>query len=165
MQIMEMLLGHATVVLRERGTLEGLCSTTVRPGTMVPFDFGTSECGGMMWAQMTSANPSQAFPDPDLTARSCTYDLAYVIDLGIIRPAKVPEESRSARGQIKLPTDQDASREAAQQLDDMDAMHQAIRRLHGELENLILGDYQPAGPEGGTVGGVWTLYVSGEDDD
>jgi hypothetical protein len=32
-----------------------------------------------------------------------------------------------------------------------------------DFDNIVLGQYQPLGPQGGLVGGFWTVDVTGDD--
>lgn len=161
-EMMDIILAEVLVELRERGTGSGLCAKAIYPGNAIPADYGIDDCGGMAWVQLQSASPSATFPQPLADLNSCTYSLAYTIDVGIMRPVKVPE---AVGRSISFPTDEENRAAAVSQLDDMEAMHVAINRARADIDLMVLNQYTPEGPEGGVVSGVWTMQVGNEDPD
>lgn len=155
-QMMDIVLAEVVKELRKRNRLEGLCAKSIYPGLGVPLDYGAESCGGMTWVQLQSAVPSSDFPNQASGADTCVYGLAYTIQVGIMRPIALPSERR---GQIALPTDEQNAQSTYEQMEDMDALHQAIRSSSEDIENVILGQYIPQGPEGGVAGGVWNVTV------
>lgn len=161
--MMDIILGELVQELRRRDRLDSLCAKSLYPGDAIPADYGEDDCGGMAWVQLVSAVPSATFPTPAADLNSCTYSLAYSISVGIMRPVKIPEQG--VRNDITLPTDEENTESAYEQMEDMDAMHQAIRNASRYIDYLILGTYAPTGPEGGVIMGAWEVTVGNEDPD
>lgn len=161
-QMADILLASVIEELRSRDTLEGLCMEAFYPGQNVPADFGLESCGGMVWVQMSAANPTVTFPDPDYAVGNCSYSLAYTFEVGLIRPTPVPTEER---GHITLPGAEEISAAAYQQMDDLEAMHRGISDCKKYIDYVILGSYAPIGPDGGAGGGAWTVMMGNEDAD
>lgn len=157
--LVDVLLASLVVELRKDDTLKGLCSITVFGGDSIPMDYGLESCGGMVWARLTSANPTLAFPAADTTVDSCTASLAYGVELGVIRPAPFVDE---AAGRITLPTEEDQREAAILQNNDMLAMHRAYKAARDDIDLMVIGQYQPYGPQGDVMGGFWSATV-GED--
>lgn len=160
-QMMDILLAELVSELRRRERLDDLCAKSLYPGVSIPGDYGVDDCGGMAWVQLQSAAPSASFPVPATDLNTCSYSLAYTVSMGVMRPITLPEEG--VRGDITLPSDEQNSASTYEQLEDMDAMHQAIKRASRSIDYLILGTYNPTGPEGGVVMGSWSLTVGNED--
>lgn len=156
---MDILLASLTVELRKDGTLDKLCAVTLFGGDSIPMDYGLEECGGMMWARLSGANPTLAFPAADTTSASCTATLAFGVELGVIRPAPIVEERA---GRITLPSEDDQRRAALAQYVDMLAMHRAYQSARSDIDQMVIGAYQPYGPQGGVMGGTWGATI-GED--
>lgn len=160
MQVMASILDEVNQALIENGTKGKMCSMTIMPGDTVPADYGTEDCGGMFWVRLTSANTTVGFPATDVTVNNCTHSLAFNAEIGILRPAKIPEANK-VRG-ITLPTDEEQWEEANLQLSDMLAMHGALKAVGQDWDDFIIQQYMPIGPDGGIVGGQWT-FVFGEE--
>lgn len=160
--VMSLLLDALKKELARDGTLESLCHVSIQPGADVPLDYGMAECGGMAWVRLTSAFPSQQFPVPANGLNSCAYELAYPLEVGVIRPAPPVETTHT--NDIILPTEEAQLVAVQGQLDDMQAVHRAVAALAGRLELVTLGNYTPMGPMGDIVGGIWTLTAGGEED-
>jgi hypothetical protein len=139
-----------------------MCAVTVYPGNGVPVDYvGGDECGGMAWVRHVGSNPTTRFPSADVSVDNCAYSLAHVIEVGMVRPSPIPESDGSS---IELPDDAAHLVSALELADDMMLMKEAIQRAAKTIDFVILGSYVPTGPEGGAVGGTWSLTV-GDDDD
>lgn len=126
----------------------------ILPGQLVAFDYcGGDECGGQTWVRLSSLYPSNNFPATDPTLNTWG-TMAAVIEVGTVRCAPLPD-----RGD-EFPTAEqylDATREA---LADMAAMRRAICKYLSSIErDFILNPYVPVGPEGGCLGGIWTVTV------
>jgi hypothetical protein len=165
MQLREMLallLQELVDQLREANLLDSMCTVTAYPGNAVPVDYaGGDECGGMAWVRHVSSNPTVQFPSADVSVDNCYSTLAHIIEVGIIRPAPIPESDGST---VDLPDAIEHLNSALDLADDMMVMQKAIARAAKSIDFVILGSYAPVGPEGGAVGGTWSLTV-GEDDD
>ena len=161
-EMLTVLLQELSSGLDEAGLLESMCAITVYPGNAVPVDYvGGDECGGMAWVRHVSSNPTTRFPNADVSVDNCAYSLAHTIEVGLIRPTPIPESDGST---IELPDDVAHFNSAMELADDMILMKEAIQRAAKSIDFVILGSYVPVGPEGGAVGGTWSLTV-GDDDD
>lgn len=154
--IMQTILASLMSNLADRNIAKGLCAKTVLHGQVVPLDYGAESCGGMAWVRLTQAFPSVDFPEPaDEPRRSCSGRLAYALEVGVARPAPIPHDSN---GEFILPSDQENTATAALQHEDMEAIYEAL--IDTDIEDLMVEAYNPFGPQGGVVGGAWTLTVS-----
>ena len=161
-EMLVVLLQELSAGLDEAGMLESMCAVSVFPGTAVPVDYvGGDTCGSMAWVRHVSSNPTVRFPNADISVDNCAYSLAHTVEVGIIRPSPIPESDGST---IELPDDIEHFNSAMELADDMVLMKGAIQRASKSIDFLILGSYVPVGPEGGAVGGTWSLTV-GDDDD
>lgn len=162
LQMMEILMSNLLVELRERGTDEHLCAKTLMPGAEVFAEYGMNKCAGMAWVRLATANPTVEFPNPDVTTNSCASSLAYTFEMGVVRQIAIPQERNNT---IILPTDDDNLKAVEQQMDDLAAMKEAITRADRDIGYLMLGPYDPIGPDGGTNGGIWTLMAGNKEPD
>lgn len=155
---MEILLQAVMTELQKPGGDTNFCVISMMPGSDVPYDYGQEACGGILWVRLTSAAPSVSFPANDITAANCFSTLAYPLEIGIMRPAPLAEVLDS---QLILPTASENALAVDRQMLDMQAMYRAIYAFKEaqDIEDLMPGSYQPRGPEGGVVGGIWTLSV------
>lgn len=162
-EMIAVLLEELTAGLDDAGILDTMCAVTAFPGTAVPVDYvGSSDsCGAMAWVRHLTSYPSVSFPAGDVSLDSCHSTLAHSMEVGIIRPAPIPESDGS---EVELPDDLEHLNTAFDLADDMILMRDAITRAAKTIDLVILGSYTPVGPEGGAVGGTWTVTV-GDDDD
>jgi hypothetical protein len=161
-EMLTVLLQELSAGLDDAGLLKSMCAVTVYPGTAVPVDYvGGEGCGSMAWVRHISANPTVRFPSADVSVDNCAYSLAHIVEVGIVRPSPIPESDGST---IELPDDVAHFNSAMELADDMILMKDAIQRAAKSIDFLILGSYVPVGPEGGAVGGTWTVTV-GDDAD
>lgn len=156
-EILAELLERLSAEIKAKGREDRYCSITVQPGNAVVFDFD-EDCSGSAWVRLVSANPTVGFPKPDVTVDSCAYTLAFIVEVGMIGPAPVIDESM---GQFILPTDVEMFEASMRQVEEMQMMFDAIRKA--DIPQKILGDYAPQGPEGGVLGGLWNVTVGGDD--
>ena len=129
------------------------CFATVVPGELAALDNLTDECAAMAYSRVTSVFPSTtSFPSADASPRS-GYFFASIIELGLIRTIELPDNGEAPSAE--------AQREAARlQAADMGAMLTAICAYCTDYSiPVVLGAYQPVGPEGGVVGGFWTATL------
>lgn len=157
---MAALLEALTAEIRAAGKEEDFCAITVYPGTAVPVDFGPeSDCRGTAWVRLVGANPSVAFPAADNGVNNCAYSLAYTVEMGMVAPAPEMEERL---GRFIVPTDVEQFEASMRMMGELEMMHRAIRAAG--IEQLVLGDWAPQGPEGGVLGGLWTMIIGGDED-
>lgn len=159
-QTMGMVLDALLAELKADGTDADLCSKTIMPGDTTIADYGTESCGGMVWLRLVNANTTVSFPTNDVTVNNCTHLLAFNAEVGVLRPATLPESNEV--NQFDLPTDEEQWDEADLQLKDLTAMHRALKAVGQEMDDFIIQAYTPIGPDGGVVGGTWS-FVFGEE--
>lgn len=153
---LEILLNMVMTEFQKPGQTAGFCSVSLMPGSDVPYDYGQESCGGSLWVRLMTSNPSVSFPANDVTVSNCVSTLAYQVEVGVMRPAPLAEVIGQ---EVELPTETENGDAALQQLDDMESMYAAIIAFADEVELLTPGFYTPIGPEGGVVGGKWTLAI------
>jgi hypothetical protein len=139
-------------VLEERGLLPDDCFCGILPGSQVSYDYPN----GMAWVRLTNAFPSNNFPVQETTLRgSCTAPLAAELEIGMLHCAPM----MSSTGIVPGVADQyEATR---LQIATMAALRTAITCCTDDFL-LILGEYNPIGPEGGLVGGSWQVWIEQE---
>lgn len=160
MQMMDILLANLAEELDRRETRGNMCLEQVYPGDSIPVDFGAESCGGIAYVQLLSSVPTTTFPAPSTTVDNCTHTLAHTMTIGIWRPAEMPRE---VRGRIVLPSQAQVRKETELQMDDMDAIYQAVLGARSDIDMMVLGTYTPQGPNGGALGGNWSVQVGNEE--
>lgn len=155
----DILLAALVVQLREDGLDTDLCAKAIYPGMLVPLDYGLESCGGQAFVRMTTAVPSSVFPNADASPMSCLTTLAYTFEVGVSRPSTYLD---FAAGEANLPSDEEQIASAHNQYADMMAIRAAVKRTRDDVDLVVLGAYTPFGPDGGVVGGYWTVTVGME---
>lgn len=132
------------------------CWCGVVVGDLFPSEFcsdcTTNKCGSA-WVRLAGVFPSNVLPTADQSTGSCTAPLAFTVEVGVDRCAAVGD----SRG--NPPTVGQRLEEARLVLADMQAMRRAIVCCFG-TKDYVLGEYTPRGPQGGCVGGTWTVTAS-----
>lgn len=160
-EMMAALLEALTAEIRAAGKEDDFCAVTIYPGTAVPVDFGPeSDCRGTAWVRLAGANPSVSFPAADNRVNNCSYSLAYTVEMGMVGPAPVLEDSL---GRFTVPDDVEQFEASMRMMDELEMMHRAIKAAG--IDQMVLGDWTPQGPEGGVMGGLWTMQIGGDEDD
>lgn len=160
-EMMLVLLDALNEELIRDGSRDELCSLTIQSGNAVVIDYGTGEgCAGMGWIRLVSSAPTVRFPAADVSVDNCMYSLAHVIEMGLMRPSPLPDEFA---GTVSLPDDEEYKETALRQSDDMDLMYRAMQAARNSIPLSVVGTYTPQGPDGGAVGGTWSITV-GDDD-
>lgn len=134
--------------------LPPVCICTPLPGEQMATDYVT-ESAGMAWVRLESAWPSTAFPNQASSSTSCKAPLAFAIEIGVAYCAPMPDNDGT-------PPDMAANFEAVEvQLAAMSAMHAAVLCCFPSTSaDVAIGQYTPMGPEGGVVGGTWSIIVA-----
>lgn len=159
-ELMATLLESLTAQIRKAGREDDYCSVTIYPGTAIPVDFGPeSDCKGTAWVRLVSANPTVTFPVASNSVDNCGYTLAYTVEMGMLGPAPVMDERL---GRLIVPEDVEQFDASMRMYDELKMMHAAIQGAG--IDQLILGDWMPQGPEGGVMGGLWTMMIGGDED-
>lgn len=110
---------------------------------------------GQAWVRLVTAYPSTAFPTQTTIARgSCSASLAAEVEIGVLRCAPTSSDGSEP------PSESDWWESGRLQMADMAAVRRAIRCCDSGAELVVLGSYTPTGPQGGTVGGVWQVFVA-----
>lgn len=147
-QILAELLEDLTAQIRAAGKEDDYCSLTVQPGNAVSFDFGPeSGCGGIAWTRLVASSPA-------VGSNGCAVWLVHTIEVGIVGPVPGLEYTL---GEYTVPSDAELFDAAARQSDELVMMWQALKG--SKVEGLTIGDYSPSGPEGGIMGGYFTVTV------
>jgi hypothetical protein len=138
--------------LVERGAGEP-CWCGIAPGSEASW-VGCTDCGsgncGSAWVRLDSAFPYTTFPDsePGLT---CTASLGYTIEVGVVRCMPLNDDGSA----LDTATSLDVALASAA---DMMALRHAVECCFGDTLHSLVG-WSPLGPQGGCVGGFWTLQV------
>lgn len=136
--------------LEERGLLPGDCFCGMTPGAQVTWDYSQ----GQAWVRLSSVFPSAVFPSQSFALNNCGTTLAAELEVGVLQCTPVPSSDGS-------PPDEGQQFEATRlQLATMAAVRHAILCCAASSDmDLLLGAYEPQGPQGGLVGGTWTVSV------
>lgn len=132
------------------------CICSPMPGEAIAADYVSSE-QGMAWVRVASVYPSSVFPAQDQSAAGCLMPMAIQLEVGALYCAPVVE------GRSKNPPGLAAMYDSARlQMAAMAAMQRAIECCLGSVsrKHVSLGPYAPLGPDGGVVGGFWTVTVA-----
>lgn len=127
------------------------CFCGVVPGDQVP-GFYAGNCNkkcGMAWTRLVNVYPSATIGQPSQQPNNCGIGTGVSVELGMLRCAHVGTEDRP-------PTPAEQMADAQLQIADMLAMRRAVACCPGSAD-FVLGVYTPTGPQGGLVGGVWSI--------
>lgn len=135
-------------------TADGLpetCFCGVLPGEAVAASYAgncATACG-MAWVRLANSYPTKVLGEPDLTAGNCGAGMGFDVEIGILRCAPVGNSAGAP------PTAAQMLAATELQIADMHVMQKAALCC-GEVStrDVILGTYEPVGPEGGLVGGT-----------
>jgi hypothetical protein len=138
--------------------LPGTCFCGVVPGDAAAQDYaGNCKDGkcGMAWVRLLGAYPASGVAAQDQTPGNCGAGIGADIEVGIMRCMIVGD----AQGNPPTPTQ--LLDTTALQMADAEAMRRAILCCSTiPNHDMLLGTYTPLGPNGGLVGGVWSLSVA-----
>lgn len=133
--------------LTKRGLMPGDCFCGVVPGAVLVHDYAAGEA----WVRLVNMYPSTTFPQRDNRPNNCATGLGATLEVGVMQCAPGVTAAK------KIPSQADKFEQVRLQMATMNAMRQAI--ICCGLEDMVLGQYDPAGPQGLQVGGTWTLDV------
>jgi len=142
--------------LDDRGLPEP-CFCGVVAGATVPIDYVGTCSGkqGMAWVRLASVAPVVTYSESG-TIVPCGMPLTATVDIGITRIAP----TLNARGELPTVEAQEAA--ALLTTNDMSAVYHAITCCFApNSRDVRVLTWTPVGPEGGAVGGVWTVEVDG----
>lgn len=126
------------------------CSATLAPGAVVDWGgCGQCESGacGMVYVRVEAMFRSFTFPEPTLEI-GCGAPLALQLRVGVLRCLSV-----DSNGGLD---DAESTEAALVALSDALAVRRALACMSGDV---VLGIYEPLGPQGGCVGGEWQVTV------
>jgi len=131
------------------------CECMVMPGVQVAIEqcnpCGSNKCG-MAWVRLVQVFPSSVFPVQDVQTLGCDLMLVFEAEVGVVRCAP------SGDAQGNPPTKAEYEQAAWLQDQDMMAIRDAVKCCF--LHDLtMLSTFTPYGPEGGCVGGSWSVFV------
>lgn len=151
-EVLAGLLEAVTAQIRAAGKEDEYCSITVQPGTAVSFDFGPeSGCGGIAWTRLVASSPA-------VGRNECVMWMVHTIEVGMVGPVPGLEYTL---GEYSVPTDAELFDAAKRQSDEFVMLFDALKGAG--IPGLAIGDYAPSGPEGGVLGGYFTVTVDGDD--
>lgn len=135
-----------------RSGLPELCFCGVVAGQPA-FDI-TEEDRGLAWVRLINVHPSLTFPQAAVGRATCTAPLVAEVEIGVMRcfPAAKAGD---------IPTEIQQWEQARLQHADMMAMYRAIMCCYAKFDDFAISNYTPDGPDGGYVGGTWTVALSG----
>lgn len=104
------------------------------------------------WVGLQNAFPYSTFPNPDTSLSNCARPIAGLLSIGVLRCYSPTAEMERPETMAEL---------LALQLADMAAIKAAVMccKAGNPDGNFQLGTYTPLGPDGGTYGGRFDLYV------
>lgn len=131
------------------------CLCGILPGEQIDASY-VSDTEGMAWVRLVGAFPYSAFPQASMVGNPCVMPLAFELEVGSLWCAPSARDSRG-----NPPTMEAQFATAEVQVAAMAAMHRAIVCcMPTQRATAAIGQYTPAGPEGGVVGGTWNLVVA-----
>lgn len=139
----------------EKSGLESVAFAGLMPGNQTIHEWCGEDCGGgQLTVRLITEFPTSSFPDQNGEAWTSQMTLAYTLEVEIMRCMPIPEDGQPLSMEHQLSA-------ARAQLADMAAMRRAICACFQSREKAFaLGQYTPVGPQGGCVGGNWTVTVS-----
>ena len=157
--LQDILIGMVMDELQKPDGDTNFCYVGQYPGVGIPGDIGAgSGCSGSLWARFAGMGPSVSFPTIGITANNCTYELVYSIEVGIFR---VMPLGTNFGGKYQPPSAKENADINLKIIHDAHCLEAAVKRFikEGHAEDAIIGTYAQTGPEGGLVGGSWTITV------
>lgn len=131
---------------------DALCFCGVQAGDQALIEYVSSK-GAMVWVRLDNSFASSNFPDPDAVL-GCGTSLAHVIEVGAMQCFPIGKQAPAV----------EQYREGAQWLAEAaERMAQTIVCCLNDADlQYVLGQFQPYGPQGGVLGGMWQVTVEAE---
>lgn len=138
----------------EKAGQEAPCFLMPLPGADVAMDYCGQCEGGMAWVRM------QRVAMPDEVQPGVSKALNVFIEMGWIAGAPMMRETD---GGFELPTEEEQRNAMLAQMNQMDLMLAALTCCPlSSGWRIDLGPYEPVGPAGGCVGGIWSATLLGD---
>jgi hypothetical protein len=132
------------------------CFCGVLAGDSVAFDY-CSPCEGnacgMAWVRLAAVAPLQSAVGNTIAIGRCSPSLVATFEVGVLRCAPTLTEDGG------LPSMADQLDAAELQASDMAAAGRAAACCFTDGRLVIVGAWTPVGPQGGCLGGSWTVTV------
>jgi hypothetical protein len=106
------------------------------------------------FVRMSGAFPYTSFPDPDVQP-GCAVLYGATLEVGVMRCMAVEDPADQNSG----PNFGQTFEAARIQMADMNAIRCGL--LAADIEDIVIGQYVPVGPEGMAVGGFWQVTIGG----
>ena len=139
--------------------LPDVCFCGLVPGEVASQEY-SGDCNdacGMAWVRISAMYPSSQVGVPGETVGNCDKGLGADLEIGIMRCMS------SGQPDGGPPSPKELAEAVALQTLDALAMRAAVVCCPSLGEHdYILGPYTPLGPEGGLVGGIWSLSVGSD---
>ena len=132
------------------------CFCGIIPGDNVAFDYCAPCSGdtcGMAWVRLAGVVPMQNMSFGYVTPNRCAPVLMGVFEVGVLRCAPTMTEDGNP------PTMAQQLDAATLQASDMAASGRAAGCCFGNEREVTLGGWAPIGPQGGCLGGAWTVSI------
>jgi hypothetical protein len=153
-EVLEQLAACLCLQIEEDGLMDP-CFCGVVPGTGMVYGYAGDNCNeGVAWVRLEMVYPATAIGQVAITEGNCQIGLGLDVEVGMMRPMPVGDEFGN------MPTATDYTGYAGLQIADAYTMRKAISCCK-HAEEWILGAYTPLGPEGGVLGGMWTVHMIG----
>jgi hypothetical protein len=129
------------------------CRVSLYPGIEVAWDtceVNAAGDNGQLWANLLGT--------PTITDEGPCQTVQWAGEIGIVRCAAGPRESSS--GEYIPPSVEAVTADALRQAQDADAIWRALACCESRSERvrgMVLTSWRPVGPQGGCVGGIWTV--------
>lgn len=108
---------------------------------------------GVSWIRLVSIFQSDTFPSPSEWSK-CGTPLAYELEMGVVRCMPLEQDGSDPDPDVMLET-------TLIQLEDQQAMFKAIQCCLDVKGVLVsIAPYEPQGPDGGCVGGLYGLTIA-----
>lgn len=128
------------------------CFCGVIPGQGVPDFLSACTKGGVAYTRLITSYPSQTVGQIDQTEGNCAAGIGFDVEVGIYRNFPIRSDG--------LPLGSDAMLAVSrQQQQDIETMRTAIACCAWVAgKDYIIGQWNPVGPQGAWIGGVFTVY-------
>jgi hypothetical protein len=126
-----------------------LCFCGILPGAAIPIDvgFGTGACGGMAYVRVAAIYPSAQVGVANLEPANCDWGTGFDLEMGVYRPFPINADGSSPDPDVQLEM-------TRWQMWDAQQMRKALCCDWLPKMDYVVGQYAPAGPAGGVLGGI-----------